>query len=210
MHVKIFRIVDPQNRRSSFRGENFRHCRRVTDIAVAGAEHTLNRGIDSIEFGPAPAIEFLHVKRTAMQFFLLRKIRRRTGNTPRGLFVQTCIPRLPRERLRHLADGSDGVKGVPQGEKLAHGKPGSPYSTLLRPRNKGSRFRRKRFPPARCCRGRNSCPRKDAPGRSGAECNRPSQFATVLQNGVPRSVIVRRSVPFPERNRDCQLKFRNC
>lgn len=50
--------------------------------------------------------------------------------------------RLPRERLRHLADGSDGVKGVPQGEKLAHGKPGSPYSTLLRPRSKGSRFRR--------------------------------------------------------------------
>ena len=118
--------------------------------------------------------------------------------------------RLPRERLRHLADGSDGVKGVPQGEKLAHGKPGSPYSTLLRPRSKGSRFRRKRFPPARCCRGRNSCPRKDAPGRSGAECNRPSQFATVLQNGVQRSVIVRRSVPFPERNRGCQLKIRNC
>ena len=86
-----------------------------------------------------------------MQFFLLRKIRRRTGNTPRGPSVQTCIPRLPRERLRHLADGSDGVKGVPQGEKLAHGKPGSPYSTLLRPRSKGSRFRRKRFPPARCC-----------------------------------------------------------
>ena len=125
-----------------------------------------------------------------MQFFLLRKIRRRTGNTPRSPFVQTCIR--------------------PQGEKLAHGKPGSPYSTLLRPRSKGSRFRRKRFPPARCCRGRNSCPRKDAPGRSGAECNRPSQFATVLQNGVPRSVIVRRSVPFPERNRGCQLKIRNC
>lgn len=107
VHVKIFRIVDPQNRRSSFRGENFRHRGRVTDIAVAGAEHTLNRGIDSIEFGPAPAIEFLHVKRAAMQFFLLRKIRRRTGNTVRGPFVQTCIrpfteraPPPPCRRLR--------------------------------------------------------------------------------------------------------------
>lgn len=42
-----------------------------------------------------------------MQFFLLRKIRRRTGNTPRGPFVQTCIrpfteraPPPPCRRLR--------------------------------------------------------------------------------------------------------------